>query len=149
MGEIVNPTNLSLADLMRGSPDPKKSSEILTKWYSKMIGCDPSDVKTIILDDNRTFPIFHKDTLEDLIERFSKMYPIEAKATIEIIGECKKDNPDGKSDSGLMQSLMSIPVILKCAIVSQYGESWFSKKVNIRKLARLMPKFCTCDSGRV
>ena len=146
---VPNPTNLSIADLLKGSPNPSEAAEIMSKWYSKMIGVDPSSVKTIIVDGNNVFPVFYADTFETLIERYSKMYPIEAKATMEFIADNKKDNPDGMSKSHLLQSIMTIPTILKAAIVYQYGEQWLADKKNLRKLASIMPKFFTCNTDRL
>jgi len=149
MSEFVNPTNCSLSDLITGSPNPKEATDILTKWYSAKIGVDPSAVKTIIIDGNNVFPVFHVDKLSDMIARYAKLYPIEARATVEYVTDCKRDNPDGNSKSHLLRSIMQMPTILKAAITSMYGEKWFTEKDNVRTMARLMPKFFTCNTDKL
>lgn len=136
---------MSLADLLTGCPNPKQGAEILASWYAKMVGVEPSSVKTIIIDNNICFPIFHTDTLQDIIDRYAKMFPVEAKATIEQCGIQRDDNPSGMSKGHQLKSLMCIPVILKAAIVELHGEKWFADAKNVRKLSTLMPKFRTSD----
>lgn len=142
-------TNLRISDLIQATnpADRQRATELVNHWYAQKIGADPSSIKTLIIDNNEVFPVFVKDTLETLIDRYAKMYRLEAKAMTELIAEGKKDSPDGKGH--VMQSLMSIPPILKAAICFMYGTEWFTKKENIRKLAHLMPKFATCEVSKI
>lgn len=147
--QFINPTNMSIAELVAGSPDHKKAIQVLTKWYSNMIGVEPETIKQIIIVKSVVFPIFHTDKLEDIIERYAKMFPLEAKVTAEAVKDMRDDNPDGVSGGNLLRSIMSIPPMLKAAIAVNYGDKYFSDKKCVRNLARLLPKFCQCNVGKL
>lgn len=148
-GSFVNPTNLSIADLIIGAPDHKEAMKFLTKWYSDMVDLPPSAIKELIIDGNTVFPILHGDTLEMILKRFALLYPVLAKESIRWVKDMAFENPDGQSGAKLLRSLVSIPPILKAAICTFYGQNCFTDRVFLKRFAREAPKYFTCNVSKI
>lgn len=145
----INPTNMSISELVVGHPDPKEAMKWLTHWYAKKVDLEPSQIKELIIDGNTVFPVLRGDNLDSILSRFALLYPILAKASVEHVANMKFCNADGTSPKGLLRSLVSIPAILKAAICVTFGQDCFTNKEFLKQFSRKAPKYFTCNVSKL
>lgn len=147
--KVINPTHMSIAELVVGAPDHKEAMKWLTKWYSDSVDLPTDSIKELILDGNTVFPILKMDTLETILERFAFLYPVLAKESVKHVQTMRLDNIDGQSGAKYLRSLCSIPPILKAAVCAFYGGNCFTDKEFMKKFSRLAPRLMTCDGKKL
>ena len=122
-----------------------------TNTVRQMHDARPSDfIMELGVGDDvpKLFPLFLNDTIETIIDRYFKIYPIEAKASLEQVKDLSQDH--GWTDLRTMKLSSSMPAILFHALRRQFPEDFVNKheidKI-LRKIAVIAPKFFT-SGGR-
>lgn len=107
-------------------------------------------VRGVIVDRNsetseirQVFPIFKKDTEQDVVDRYRKLFPNEANAYLASITDNihNLNHEKGMSRQGTMRFAMSIPPILYRAMVIFDPDVYWKDRESFRRFAILCPKF--------
>lgn len=102
-----------------------------------------------VLHNQKLFPIFTRDTLETILDRYYKFYPDEANGLMADVSEDSKNllTENGMSSLKLLRLGMKIPVVVFWAMKFIDDEFWFKDNAkNFRKFISLCPKLCTKGS---
>ncbi len=86
--------------------------------------------------ETHAFPIFHSDTIQDLCNRYSDLFPMELKATIKEVESMRLDlyNPNGMSKERTNMAKLRLPLTIWTVISTRDPEYWKdldAKKVRI------------------
>lgn len=139
----------TIQELLENSPDKDQTMLYLTKWYAAKCGMPVTHIKMLIVDGNKVFPILHNDPICDIVQRFTEIYPEETSDIIKYVSENLKDNPDGASELNHLRSVLTLPVMLRAAIVAAYGEKYLIEKKNVVAIAKMFPRLSQTNTNKL
>jgi len=139
----------TIQELIENSPDKDASMLYLTKWYAAKCGIPITHIKMLIVDQNKVFPILHNDPIQDIVQRFIEIYPEETNDIIKYVSENLSDNPDGSSGLNHLRSVLTLPVMLRAAIVASFGEKYLTEKKNVVSIAKMFPKLSQTNTNKL
>ncbi len=76
--------------------------------------------------ETHAFPIFHSDTIQDLCNRYSDLFPVELKETIKEVNFMRLDlyNPNGMSKERTNMAKLRLPLTIWTIISTKDPDFW-------------------------
>jgi hypothetical protein len=114
-----------------------KAKSMMSQEQQIINHCKDGSVKLtqqiIDMEGGIIFPVFSSDNLESIVNRYLKLYPVEASLLVEEVSERVKSNEYGFSKDGNMKFKVSIPATIIAAGKALSRDFWEvnnGKKIN-------------------
>jgi len=114
----------------------KKARSMMKQTYDIIEHCKNGSVKLtqqiVDLDRAIVFPIFSNDNLETIVDRYNRLYPIEATQMVKEFQAKIAGNESGWSKDGLLKLRCSVPATIYAAckaLTPLNKEFWTEKEV--------------------